>query len=79
MYPVQPVGVHSQLALVDNRPVERLNLPARFNHDRGHVGGGEVIKVPPAHNDGEIDEGVFKSGKSVVRVHELSFQMAHWR
>ena len=27
--------------------------------------------MTPAHNDGEIDEGVLKSGESVVHIHEV--------
>jgi len=52
-------AVASQLPLVDYRPVERLKLPARFDHNRGHVGSGEVVEMTPAHNDGEINESIF--------------------
>ena len=34
------VGAYSQLPFVYYLPVECLKLPARFNHNRGHVGCG---------------------------------------
>ncbi len=58
-----------QHPLVDYRPVERLKLPARFDDNRGHVCCGKVVEMTLAHNDGEIDESILKSGKSVVHVH----------
>jgi hypothetical protein len=36
-----------------------------------------VVEITPTHNDGEINEGVLKSGESVVYVHGVpSFSFA---
>ena len=35
--------------------MERVKLPARFDHNRGHVCFGKVVKVTPTHNNGEVD------------------------
>jgi hypothetical protein len=52
--------------LVDYRPVERLKLPARLDDNRGHVYGGEVIKMTPADDNRKVDECVPKSGIPVA-------------
>jgi hypothetical protein len=62
----------SELPLVDDRPVERLKLPARFAHNRRQTCCGKVVKMTLADNDGEVDEGILKSGESVVHIHGFS-------